>query len=89
MINQKHAREFAKKLDAQIRSGRAHDIAEINYKGKRVGQFGIRWGSRDQSHSYVPKQLYISLAQTEDLAACPMSAEEYFKVLAKKGLLGD
>lgn len=88
MITQTHAWEIARKLSASIRRGRKHDIAEINHEGKRVGQFGIRRGSRDQSHSYVPKQLYISLAQTEDLAACPMSAEKYFKVLAEKGLLG-
>lgn len=89
MITQAHARQVATKLNASIRRGRKHDLAEINHEGKRVAQFGIRRGTRDQSHSYVAKQLYISLGQTKDLAACPMSAEAYFKVLAEKGLLGD
>lgn len=89
MISQTEAKDIAKKLGAKVKSGRAHDLAEVNYKGKRVAQFGIRRGSREQSHSYVPRQLYISGPQARDLAACPMSADDYFNVLIEKGLIQD
>lgn len=80
MISRKHALKIAK-----VKAGRAHDIVEVDYKGKRVTQFGIRRGSAELPHSYAPRQLYISAAQAQNLAACPMSAEAYYKVLIEKG----
>jgi len=87
VITQRDAYAIAKKLGAIIRPGRRHEIAEVIYQGKYVASFGIRRGSRQESHSYIPRQLYISRKQADDLAACPLSADEYFAILVGKGIL--
>jgi len=51
--------------------------------------FGLRRGSRDHGHDFLPKELHISRGQCRDLADCPMSAAEYFAVLHEKGLIRD
>ncbi len=87
MFGQDDAREIAKKLKAEIVQGRRHDLAVFRYKGKQVAQFGISRGSKDQSHDYIPRQLYITYKQCRDLRDCPLTLEGYTEILANKQLL--
>lgn len=87
MIDQECANAIARKLDAEQKTGRRHDLVVVRYKGKHVIQFGIRRGSRSLPHPHIARQLHISQHDTEDLARCPMSADEYFRVLREKGYL--
>ena len=45
-ITKGDATQIAKKLKARIyKSGKAHDLACIEYEGKEIASFGIRRGS--------------------------------------------
>lgn len=87
MIDKQDAVNIANKLAAERRQGRKHEQILVMYRTRLVAQFGIRRGSGNPSHSYVPRQLHISQAQAHQLADCPLSAEAYFQILAEKGLL--
>ena len=88
MITKDHAEKIAAKLRATIRQGANHDIAIIEYEGKRIAQFGIRRGSRrDAGHDHVPASIYVSTRSVLDLARCPMSYEQWIQVLREKSLI--
>jgi hypothetical protein len=88
MITKDHAAKIAVKLHATFRQGGNHDIAVIEYEGKRIAQFGIRRGSRrDAGHDHVPASIYVSTRSALDLARCPMSYEQWIDVLREKGLI--
>jgi hypothetical protein len=78
MITKDHAIKIATKLNASIRPGGNHDIA----------QFGIRRGSRrDAGHDHIPSSLYISARSALELARCPMSYAQWIGILREKGLI--
>ncbi len=87
MLTQTDAREIAKKLKAEIKPGRKHDLAIFRNRGVRIGQFGISRGSKQQSHDYIPHQLYISSKQCRDFRECSLSLDGYLAILAQKQLL--
>jgi hypothetical protein len=88
MVTKEHATQIAAKLRAAIRRGANHDIAVIEYQGRRVAQFGIRRGSRrDAGHDHIPASIYVSARSALDLARCPMSYEQWIAVLREKGLI--
>jgi hypothetical protein len=88
MITKDHAARIAAKLHATIRQGGNHDIAVIEYEGKRIAQFGIRRGSRrDAGHDHIPASIYVGTRSALDLARCPMSYEQWIEVLRGKGLI--
>ncbi len=87
MLTQDDAREIAKKLKAQIKPGRRHDLVLFRHEGKLVGQFGISRASKDHSHDYIPKQLYITPKQCREFQACSLSLEEYLQILSGKQIL--
>ncbi len=89
MTSREDAERIAKKLGADVRPGRKHDLAVVRHGGRYITQYGIRRGSRDLPHPHIHRQLHISPRQTRDLADCPMSADQYFQTLARKGLLND
>lgn len=78
---------IAKKLGAEYERRRKHDIVVIKHGGKRIAQYGLRRGSGNVGHSYIPRQLHVSQSQCRDLRDCPMSAEQYFALMQEKGLL--
>ncbi|HYD49239.1 MAG TPA: hypothetical protein VEB21_12860 [Terriglobales bacterium] len=87
MIDQRQAYAIASKLKADIdEQGRKHANVHIRWDGKLVARYGIR-RDRTADHSFIPKQIHVSLREALDLARCPMSAEEYFEQLRQKGLL--
>lgn len=87
MFSREDGQKIAKKLSATMEAGRRHDLVVIRYQGKRVAQYGLRRGSGELSHSYIPRQLYVSQSQCRALSDCPMSADEYFALLKQKGLV--
>ena len=60
MITQDDAWRIARKLKADIHPGRRHELAVLRHKGNYIAQFGISRGSREQSHDYIPRQLFIT-----------------------------
>ena len=87
MLTQDDARIIARKLGVEIRPGRRHDLAVFRHRGRYIAQFGISRGSRDQSHDYIPKQLFLTHKQGRELRDCPLTLEGYLEILAGKGLL--
>lgn len=88
-INKEQAESIARKLGAKIVKGRkAHDVATVYYEGVLVCHFGIRRGSnKDAPHGHIPRDIYVSTRDARLLGQCPMSADEYFRILEKKGKL--
>lgn len=88
MLNKDDAEAISRKLRAEIRAGRKHDLAVIKYDNKTVAQFGIRRGSRrDQGHDHVSGQIHVTRAQAILLARCPMSFEDWVKLMKEKQLI--
>lgn len=85
MLTQQGAREIADKIKAKIEPRRNHDIAVFRYEGKRITQFGIRRSSKGVPHNYIPNQLFVSYKQCCDLRDCPLSLDDYVKILKEKG----
>jgi hypothetical protein len=86
-FTQEDARAIARKIDAVIEPGRRHDIAVFRHEGKRIAQFGIRRGSKEQGHDYIPRQLHLTQKQCLDLCACPLSLGDYVALLRAKNLI--
>jgi len=88
-ITKELALKIAKKLNAEIviREG-AHDIALVRHEGKLVAQFGIRRGSKkDAGHDHVPEQIFLRPRQARLLGQCPLSREEWVRILTDKGMI--
>lgn len=83
-FTQLDARSIAKKLDATITNAKAHDRAIIHYDGRRVADFGIRRGSRELSHDFLPKQLELTRKQTLELSRCQLTKGAYFDIWLAK-----
>ena len=87
MLTQDGARRIAAKLNAEMQSGRKHDLAVFRYKGKVVAQFGIRRASKAAGHGYIPRQLHVNAKQCRELRDCPLTFEGYVEILVSKGLI--
>ena len=88
MLTKDDAEKIADKLKARIKNGKAHDLAIIEYDGKRITQFGIRRGSRrDQSHNHIPGSLFMKPHDVKELAICNISYEEWLNIVKEKGLI--
>lgn len=87
MLTQADARKIANKLKAGIKPGRRHDLAIFRHKGIRIAQFGISRGSKEQSHDYISRQLYITAKQCREFLECSLSLEQYVSILVAKQLL--
>jgi len=86
-LTSKEAEQIAAKLEAEIKEGRGHARALIRWQGRIVASYGIRRGSRETSHDYVPKQIFLTFRETLDLARCPLTKEGYFEILRQRGKL--
>ena len=88
IITTQLAVKIAKKLGAVMRSGRAHDHADIFYDGKLIATFGIRRGSnQNQGHDHIAKDLYVGPHDAKLLAQCPLKLEGWLKILKDKGII--
>ena len=86
-LTSREAQQIASKLEAEIKEGRGHARALIRWQGRIVASYGIRRGSRETSHDYVPKQIFLTFRETLDLARCPLTKEGYFEILRQRGKL--
>lgn len=90
MLTKAHAERIAKKLNASLRPKGAHDLAIVEYNNKRIVQFGIRRGSRDDlGHDHLPGDLHLSPHDTMELARCPIYRDEWIQRMKDKGLITD
>jgi hypothetical protein len=86
-LTSKEAEEIATKLNAEIQEGRGHKRVLIRWQGRVVASYGIRRGSRETSHDYIPRQIFLTFRETLDLARCPLSSSQYFELLRSRGRL--
>ena len=91
VITKELAERIVRKLKARIITGKkAHDIAQVYNDGKLVAWFGIRRSSnKDKGHDHIPEQIFLRPREAKLLGECPLSREEWLKILAGKGLLED
>jgi hypothetical protein len=88
MLTREDAEQITAKLKATIRHKNRHDLAVIEYEGKRITQFGIRRGSRkDQGHDHIPTSLHVSPHEALLLAQCPMSLDDWVAKMKDKGFI--
>ena len=89
IITKELALEIVKKLKAKVvKRAKAHDIALVDYEGKIVAQFGIRRGSRKElGHDHIPEQIFLRPRQAQELGRCPLSREDWIKIIEEKGLI--
>lgn len=86
LLTERDADKIAKKLGAEIKSGRKHPQAIVRVDGMYVGRFGIRRGS-GTGHDYIPEQIHTSMRKAIGLARCYVSREEYETDLGCRGVL--
>lgn len=76
MLNASAAQTIARKLQAELKNkSRRHQIAVIRVNGKEVGRFGIRRGSGDLPHDYIPSQIHVTNQQANNIVACTIWRE--------------
>ncbi len=86
MLTASDAEVIARKLQAEFKKKtRRHKIAIIRVNGKEVGRFGIRRGSGDLGHDYIPPQIHVSNQQAQGIAACTVWRLEYETILRLNG----
>ena len=84
-FTKKDARKIARKLGATIDKRRtAHDRAIVCFEGRKVAEFGIRRGTGDLPHNFLPNELELRREETFKLAQCEMSKEAYFALWCEK-----
>ena len=86
-LTSKEAEQIAAKLNAEVKEGRGHTRVLVRWQGRLVASYGIRRGSRETSHDYIPRQIFLSFRQTLDLARCPLTRDQYFEILRSSGKL--
>lgn len=89
VITKELALEIVKKLKAKVvKRAKPHDIAIIEHNGKIVAQFGIRRGSKKNlGHDHVPGQIFLRPRQARELGQCPLSREDWIKIIKEKGMM--
>jgi hypothetical protein len=90
MLTVKDGEKIARKLGCQPEERRNHRRVNLKVEGVIVGSYGwTRSGGKkeDKSTSYIAKQIHLTPRQAKNLADCPLSVEEYAKILREKGAL--
>ena len=87
MFTQEDAEAIADKLGCTPYEGRSHKYYRLFVEDKLIARFGVRRASREIPHGHLPHQLYITQKQCRDLSKCPLSKDQYLRVLREKGLL--
>ena len=87
-ITKPEAQVIARKLEATIVPGGAHDLAQISSQGRPIAQFVIRRGSnRDAPHDYIASQIHLSKRECEAMARCLIGRKEWIAIMKDKGLI--
>ena len=87
VITKELALKIVKKLKAKVvKRAKPHDIALIEHEGRIIAQFGIRRGSKKNSgHDHIPEQIFLRSRQAKELGQCPLSREDWIKIITEKG----
>jgi hypothetical protein len=85
-FTQEDAAAVAKKLNAECVPGaRGHERVRFWHDGKLIFQFGIRRGSKELPHSFIPFSMKISQKECRLFRKCDISLEQYIEILKAKG----
>lgn len=88
MLTAQDGLNIAKKLGAEITEGRKHTKVLVVIDNVVIGRYGLSRGSREQNHDYIARQIGgIRPRQARELSLCPLSKEEYVKMIREKGRL--
>ena len=88
MLTAQDGLKIARKLGAEVAEGRNHTRVLVVIDNVVIGRYGVSRSSRETNHDYIAKQIgRISARQAMQLSRCPLSKEEYVKIIQHKGLL--
>lgn len=83
---QSDAWAIQEKLKAEVdNSARRHILVKFWHNGVLAIQFGIRRGSGELGHGYLPKEMKISQKECREFRKCNISVEAYVEILKSKG----
>lgn len=86
-FTQKHAELIASKLDCLIREGKRHTRAMLFHQGVLLASFGIRRGSKEAGHDYLPRELHLKQNECWELYDCSLTREAYLQLMRERGKL--
>lgn len=89
-ITKEMALKIVKKLKAKniSRKSSAHDEYGLEHDGRIVVVLGIRRGSeKDKGHDHLLNDLFLNAHHAKNLANCPLSREEYLRILQERGVV--
>ena len=86
-FTKKHAEAIADKLGCSRHEAKAHTQAELFHNGKMVAHFGIRRGSGEVGHDYLPSELHLRQKECRELYDCALTKDGYLQILSERGLL--
>ena len=89
-LTREDAEAIAVKLRG-VRDARApkHEVVRFYYNGKLILGFGIRRGSGEQWHGFIPNQMKLSQMECRLFRKCDISLEEYIEILKLKQVILD
>jgi hypothetical protein len=88
MLTAKDGLNIARKLGAEVAERRKHTRVRVVIDNLLIGSYGVSRSSQETNHDYIAKQIgSISARQAMQLSRCPLSKEEYVKIIRDKGLL--
>ena len=82
-LKRREALKIARKLGAETKVNTNHDLILVRFEGKLVATFCIRRGTHS-GHGHIPSQLFVPESIAMRLAACTLSKDEYFEMIADK-----
>lgn len=52
-----------------------------------IASFGIRRGSKEEGHDYIPRDLHLQRKECWDLHDCALTKEGYLQLMRERGFL--
>jgi hypothetical protein len=84
------AKAISDKLGAVHERGRSgREGVEFYYNGKVIVRFGIRRGSGDHGHNFIPRHMHLSQKDCRLFRKCDISLEKYIQILKEKQVIID
>lgn len=87
MFTRDDGSRIAGKLGAEASTGRKHDVVKICFNGVVVATFGLRRGSGELPHDYIPRQIHLTYSECRQLVDCTLTPGRYFELLRARGKL--
>ena len=79
--------KIATKVGATPKDKRNHERVTVVIRGQVIGSYGIRRGSRELGHDFIAGQIGLTQREARDLSLCPLTLEEYIKLLESRDRL--